>query len=120
MRERQEDQGPKSDQEFIEHIGLEAARKRHARNSANESLWHDLGTIGTVGWTVGLPTLLGVLLGTWIDTVWENSPVSWTLVLLIVGLLLGIGSAWMWIAGEQKQIENQGFQKTKDVSDDAE
>jgi ATP synthase protein I len=62
--------------------------------------------MGTIGWSVVVPTLLGVALGIWIDAHWRT-PVSWTLMLLFGGLILGCLNAWFWIAHELKQMERE-------------
>ncbi len=112
MNKSEEDrQRREAEDAFTRRIGNRAERKQHARNNADRALWHGLGAMGTVGWTVGLPTLIGVLLGIWIDALWLTSPVSWTLVLMIGGLLFGVGSAWLWLEGERKEIEREGFRQ---------
>jgi ATP synthase protein I len=105
--------------EFLETIGDRVARKQHAQNlNRSRSLWHGLGTIGTVGWTIGLPTVLGVLLGVWIDSIWPASPFSWTLVLLIGGLLTGLASAWLWLEGQRQEIGRGLFKPEESENDD--
>jgi ATP synthase protein I len=54
-----------------------------------------------VGWSVMLPTLLGIALGLWIDLRFP-SPYSWSLMLLFVGIVAGCLNAWYWIQKEQK------------------
>jgi ATP synthase protein I len=93
--------------EFVDQIGEDIARKLRAR-TADNNIWHGLGSIGTVGWTVGLPTLLGVLLGAWLDSIWPGSPISWTLALLIAGLATGLVSAWLWMEQQRKDMGLDG------------
>ena len=69
-------------------------------------MWFGLGMMGTVGWSVVVPTLVGVAIGLWIDAQWP-SRVSWTLVLLIGGLLLGCANAWLWLSREQRTMERE-------------
>ena len=88
------------------HIEGKQTRKIRARRTKDRGTWFGLGMMGTIGWTVVIPTLLGVALGLWIDTRWPSS-VSWTLVLLVSGLLLGCVNAWLWIAREQRAMERQ-------------
>jgi len=54
---------------------------------------------GLVGWSVALPTLLGILIGSWIDMLLPGR-VSWTLTMLILGLFVGCANAWYWIQRE--------------------
>jgi ATP synthase protein I len=91
---------------MIVHIEGKQVRKIRARRSEDGGTWFGLGMMGTIGWTVVVPTLLGVVLGAWIDAHWPSS-VSWTLVLLIGGLLLGCVNAWLWIAREQRAMERE-------------
>jgi ATP synthase protein I len=61
---------------------------------------------GLVGWSVAIPTLLGVTLGIWIDLKWP-SRYSWTLMFLIIGVLLGCLNAWFWLSRERKILEEE-------------
>ena len=58
---------------------------------------------GVIGWSIAAPTLLGVLLGAWLD---KRRPGvhSWTLSLLIAGLSLGCANAWYWVAKQSQDI----------------
>ena len=79
-----------------EQVGRKAVRKLRARRADRPSIWFGLGLLGIVGWSVALPTVLGALLGLWLDRHWP-SPHSWTLTLLVAGLALGCASAWQWL-----------------------
>lgn len=84
---------------FLHQIGKKEARKIRARRSGKHSLWFGLGMFGTVGWSVAIPTVLGVALGLWLDRTWP-APFSWTLTGLAVGVMLGCLNAWYWIQRE--------------------
>jgi len=88
---------------FGQKIGLAEYRKLEAKRRGVQGVWFGLGMFGLVGWAVAIPTLLGVLLGTWIDKHYPGVH-SWTLTLLIVGLFLGCLNAWHWVAREEKAI----------------
>lgn len=60
-----------------------------------------LGMFGLVGWSVALPTVLGIALGIWLDSR-STSGYSWTLMLMIGGLLLGAITAWYWVRRESE------------------
>ena len=107
MSSSQEDRcQPDARDRLAAHIEGKQARKMHARQIKERSTWFGMGMMGTIGWTVVVPTLLGVALGLWIDAHWPSS-VSWTLMLLIGGLLLGCVNAWLWIAREQRAMEQE-------------
>jgi ATP synthase protein I len=92
--------------DISDEIGAKEARKIRARRHTDRSIWFGLGTFGMVGWSVAIPTLLGIALGFWID---RNLPsrYSWTLMLLLVGLLVGCLSAWYWLNFESRMIEEE-------------
>jgi ATP synthase protein I len=83
-------------------IGAKEARKLKARRAPNREIWFGLGMFGLVGWSVAIPTLLGVVVGIWIDVAWP-SRFSWTLMLLLIGVLLGCVNAWYWMTRESRQ-----------------
>lgn len=86
-------------QEFEQQVKDKASRKLQARQEGDRSVWAGLGLFGMVGWSVMVPTLIGIALGIWIDRRFP-SPYSWTLMLLFVGIVLGCCNAWYWIQKE--------------------
>jgi ATP synthase protein I len=90
---------------FSHTVGSQETRKLRARRSRSV-VWAGLGTLGVIGWSVGAPTLLGALLGLWIDRRHPGTR-SWTLVLLSAGLFVGCANAWHWIAREQSEINRR-------------
>jgi ATP synthase protein I len=82
-------------QDLRQHIRRKLARHQKAQQEKNALLF-GLGVFGVVGWSVAIPTLLGIALGVWIDKTWP-SQYSWTLMLLFVGVILGCLNAWFWI-----------------------
>jgi ATP synthase protein I len=80
-------------------IGRKAERRQKARARKNRGLWYGLGMFGLVGWSVAVPTVLGIAAGVWLDKLWPGPP-SWTLTLLFLGVVLGCLNAWHWIQRE--------------------
>ncbi|HYA18306.1 MAG TPA: AtpZ/AtpI family protein [Bryobacteraceae bacterium] len=77
-------------------------QKRLERSQGREyNVLNAIGMLGVVGWSVAVPTLLGILAGMWLDRHWP-SRISWTLTLLGAGLAIGCVSAWLRIEREQK------------------
>lgn len=83
-------------------IKKKAERRRLARATNLHGVWFGLGMFGLVGWAVAIPTLAGILLGVWLDHHWPNQRISWTLSLLLVGIILGCLNAWRWINREHR------------------
>jgi ATP synthase protein I len=88
--------------ELEREITKKQQRKLAARREGERSAWFGLGMFGLVGWSVALPTLLGIALGIWIDETWP-SRFSWTLMLLTLGVGLGCLNAWWWIQREGRE-----------------
>ena len=86
------------------HIGRKAAR-RLAAQRRSKSPWFWLGMLGLIGWAVAVPTLLGVALGVWLDSLTETG-VSWTLTMMALGLVVGIFNAWHWVTRESGQSDD--------------
>jgi ATP synthase protein I len=90
--------------DFARSIGEKEARKVKARRSKDRGLWFGLGTMGMIGWSVAVPTLIGVAIGLWLDIHYPGQ-ISWTLTFLSIGLAIGCANAWYWVEREQKKIE---------------
>lgn len=89
-------------------------RKIRARREKNRSVWFGLGMFGMVGWSIVVPTVVGIFLGVWIDQNWPNQ-FSWTLMLMLAGLFIGSYNAWNWV---QKESEIRRRDKMERRNDD--
>lgn len=97
---------PEIRQHFSQQINTKAARKLKAQQKTVRTVWSGLGMMGLIGWSIVLPTLLGALLGIWLDK-HHARPQSWTLSLLVIGLLFGCINAWHWVAKEDRAIHRE-------------
>jgi len=82
-----------------EKVQRKAIRKLRARRDGRHNTWFWLGMFGLVGWSIAVPTLIGIALGLWMDRRWPG-PASWTLTFLIIGVGIGCLNAWYWIKQE--------------------
>ena len=89
---------------FSRQVGAQAARKLKARREGTKSVWFGLGMSGLVGWSVTVPTLIGAALGLWVDKHYPST-YSWTLMLLLMGLIIGCLNAWRWVDSEYKEMQ---------------
>ncbi len=89
-------------QPLSETVGRRARRKLRARQQSGPTAWFGLGMFGLVGWSVAVPTLIGIALGLWLDARWPGRP-SWTLTFLIIGVALGCLNAWYWVKQESRR-----------------
>jgi len=91
---------------FIRQVGEKEDRKLKVQGGTKRSVWSGLGMFGMVGWSVAVPTLSGAALGIWLDKNYPQS-FSWTLSLLISGLLLGCAIAGHWIVKEHNEMNQK-------------
>jgi len=100
MAEDQETQNKTA--QFAQEVALQANRRLKAQK-AGKNVWFGFGMFGLIGWSVVVPTLLGAMLGIWLDGHHPGTH-SWTLTLLIVGLFTGCGSAAHWVNKESREM----------------
>lgn len=89
---------------FRDDISAIEQRRIKARHRKDKEFWFGMGMMGIVGWSVAIPTVLGLALGIWLDRILEKS-ISFTLTGLFVGVVLGGINAWYWIQNERKDAE---------------
>jgi ATP synthase protein I len=110
---RKQTRDTRHNEEFHEMVKAKADRKLRARHKRERSFWFGLGTIGMVGWSIAIPAVVGALAGRWIDAKWPG-PISWTLVLLLIGLVAGCLNAWRWVEQELKDMEQDRKERDDD------
>lgn len=103
-------EGKKRVKGFIEEVESKERQMMNAREEEKKSVWAGFGTFGVVGWSVAVPTVLGAILGIWLDDRYPQT-FSWTLTLLIAGLFTGCAIAWQWIDKENKSMHEHKKKK---------
>lgn len=96
----------KDELSLVDHIGSKAARKLKAQRNVTRGVWFGLGMMGLIGWSVTIPTLLGAALGLWLDRRYPGGR-SWTLALLMAGLVIGCFNAWHWVVKENVAMQDE-------------
>jgi len=79
-----------------------ARAERHRLAHRSRQSWFGLGMFGLVGWSIAVPTLVGVAGGRYLDEHFARS-FSWTLTLLLAGIAIGCANAWYWIQQERRR-----------------
>lgn len=82
-------------------VNKKCKKKLDARQKRQRSLFFGLGVFGVVGWSVAIPTLIGAMIGRWLDA-HSNLQISWTLTCIFLGMVVGCVIAWNWINKEGK------------------
>jgi ATP synthase protein I len=96
-----------SDQDalFAQQVGAQAVRKLRAQSRGSGDVWFGLGMTGLIGWSVAVPTVVGALVGMWIDRRHPGGH-SWTLALLVAGLCIGCANAWRWVSEQSRLMQD--------------
>jgi ATP synthase protein I len=97
-----EQQANERNRRFRRQIETKSVRRQRANKHPRHSSWFGVGMFGLIGWSVSIPTLLGIALGIWLDAHYSVGHISWTLSLLIMGMMLGCLNAAHWINRERK------------------
>jgi ATP synthase protein I len=103
---RRSNAAKRQERELAAEVEKRSRRKLRARRHKANGVWFGLGMFGLVGWSVAIPVLIFLALGIWIDSR-TSGPFSWTLMLLVLGVILGSVHAWFWITKERKEMERE-------------
>src|SRR5271170_3693385 len=106
MNEEHRASGANRETAFSRQVGAQAARKLKAQRGAARSIWFGLGMSGLIGWSVTVPALIGAAVGIWVDKHYPST-YSWTLMLLLMGLIMGCFNAWHWVDSEYKEMQEE-------------
>jgi ATP synthase protein I len=99
-------QAPSSEEVLFERqVAAKAVRKLRAQSRGPGDVWFGLGMTGLIGWSIAVPTLVGSLLGLWIDRHHPGGH-SWTLALMVGGLCIGCANAWRWMLEQSKAMQD--------------
>ena len=77
-------------------VRLREERSDKWKKEGERPIWQNLSMIGALGWLVVTPTLLGVLLGRWLDTSFDTG-IFFTGASIFAGVALGCYLAWQRI-----------------------
>jgi ATP synthase protein I len=88
---------------FADKVAKKEALRIKGLKHKDETVWFGLGMFGIVGWSIAIPTLIGIALGLWIDQTWP-SRYSWALMFLIIGVVLGCLNAAYWVRKVRSKI----------------
>lgn len=98
-----EEEHTNSNDVFPKQVEEKEKRMLRARKEEKRSVWAGFGLFGIIGWSVAIPTLAGAGIGRWLDRAYPQS-YSWTLALLVAGIIAGCFSAWHWVSKEQNDM----------------
>lgn len=85
----------KSDDPSRKIIDFKTQKKLRERRTPRGG-WNWFGVTSLAAWFIALPTVVGAILGHWLDSQWPT-PFSWSLALMLVGAAIGCITAWRWV-----------------------
>ncbi len=74
-------------------VRLRESRRDTWRKEGERPLWKNLSMVGALGWLIVVPTLIGVLLGRWLDGL-IGTEVTFSGAMTFLGACLGFYLAW--------------------------
>ncbi|MGM0396719.1 MAG: AtpZ/AtpI family protein [Bacillota bacterium] len=86
---------PTPEEDLTNKISDDVKHRLRAKREGKEIMF-GMGVFGIIGWSITVPTLLGVALGLYLDARFQVR-FSWTLTLMFAGLIMGCYNAWRWI-----------------------
>lgn len=93
----------KNGQKLSKTVEMKEKRKLKEKRKSKHPILKGIGMFGLIGWSIAAPTLLGTYLGVWLDNTYPSKH-SWTLTLLLTGLIVGCAGAWYWLSKEKNDI----------------
>lgn len=91
---------------FQRTVARKQARHRRFLREGDKGFWFGLSSFGMVGWSIAIPTLMGIALGLWLDQRWGGG-IRYTLSLLVAGLAVGMANVWRWLQS-QEPVDPEG------------
>ncbi|WP_259783078.1 AtpZ/AtpI family protein [Aestuariispira ectoiniformans] len=74
-------------------VQLRRKRRETWHKEGERSLWANLSMIGSFGWLIVVPTLLGVAAGRWLDRTFETG-IFFSGALIFLGVTVGAYLVW--------------------------
>ena len=88
-----EGEGGRHPERLDEAVRMRRERRARWMREGERSISRNIAFIGVLGWTIVVPTLIGIFAGRWLDRHFASG-IFWTLGLLVVGLTAGCMLAW--------------------------
>jgi ATP synthase protein I len=80
-------------------VDLREKRRERWKEEGERSLWQNLSMIGALGWLIITPTLIGVLLGRWLDRTFDTG-IFFSGACIFLGVSVGCYLAWQRVNKE--------------------
>lgn len=74
-------------------VRLREERRERGEREGERSIWQNISMIGALGWLIVIPTLLGALVGRWLDGYFDSG-IQFSGTLIFLGVVVGCYLAW--------------------------
>ena len=92
-----------SRKQFQEKIKHKLSERRRAREEEErQGIWFGLAMMGIVGWSVALPTLIGVAIGIGLQATFPQFAPGLLIASILTGVVCGCLIAWFWVRQESE------------------
>lgn len=85
----------REDDEMLEKINKQSLRRSRFEN--RPSFWRQTVYTGTLGILFILPVVAGAYLGNWLDDKYSGYNISWTINLILLGVIAGSINVYLFI-----------------------
>ncbi len=88
--------------ELLRSVARRRRRRLFFQRFGERHFTRNLALIGSLGWLIATPTVLGAFAGRWLDRQLESG-IFWSASLIFCGAALGLYLAWKRMEREQKE-----------------
>lgn len=103
----------KTNDKQVQEVLIRKARQLSVRN--DRDLYVSVGMIGILGFIFLFPIIVGIFAGEWLDRKMSISHVSWQLILMLLGFVLGCFNAGLWVKKEGIDKVDASYRKEQEL-----
>jgi ATP synthase protein I len=92
----------KYDVDLNDGFSIKPKMKRHRNDTDNDQSWYYLGIFGQIGFSIAIPIVIGLLIGSKLDAYFHTYP-KMTLALLLVGIVISVAG---FVGAIRKVLKN--------------
>ncbi len=86
-------------------------KTEHRQSRPSRELFFNASVISIYGLQVALPVLMGILLGAFLDHVFPHELLSWQLNFIILGFIIGLIDANIWLKNSFQLTKEKNVRK---------
>ena len=103
----------KTNDKQVQDLLIQKARQLAIRD--RRDLYVSVGMIGILGFIFLMPIVVGIFVGEWLDRKMHIAHMSWQLLLMAFGFVLGCFNAYLWVKKEGIEKVDASYQKEQEL-----